>query len=35
MLCVWKIRPYGQELLEEIGKERMDSRDTAGVGKKQ
>jgi len=23
--------PYGQELLEEIGKERMGSRDTTGV----
>ena len=35
MLCVWKIELYGQKLLGEIGKEKMSSRDTARVGKRQ
>jgi len=32
---VWKIELYGQKLLGEIGKEKMSSRDTARVGKRQ
>jgi len=32
---VWKIGLYGQKLLGEIGKEKMSSRDTARVGKRQ
>ena len=34
MLCVWKMEPYGQELLREIGKERTGSKDTARVSKR-
>jgi len=32
---VWKIGPYGQKLLGEIEKEKMSSRDTARVSKRQ
>ena len=35
MLCVWKIGPYGQELLGEMREERTGSRDTAEVSKRQ
>ena len=35
MLCVWKVGPYGQKLLAEEGKRREDSRNAAGVGKRQ
>jgi len=35
MLCVWKIGPYSQKLLEKIEKKRMSSRDTTRVSKRQ
>ena len=35
MLYVQKMGPYGQELLGEIGKEKMGSRDATEVSKRQ
>ena len=34
MLCMWKMRPYGQKLLAEKGKRGEGSRNAIEVGKR-